>query len=32
VTFAGSLDQLAAALRARGFNVTQGSNALRISR
>ncbi|UIP07937.1 heavy-metal-associated domain-containing protein [Erythrobacter sp. SDW2] len=32
VTFAGTLDQLAAALRARGFNVTQGSNALRISR
>lgn len=32
VTFAGSLEQLAAALRARGFNVTQGSNALRISR
>lgn len=32
VTYAGSLDQLAAALRARGFTVTQGSNALRISR
>lgn len=32
VTYNGSLDQLAAALRARGFNVTQGSNALRISR
>jgi len=32
VTFAGSLEQLAAALRVRGFNVTQGSNALRISR
>lgn len=32
VTFAGTLDQLAAALRARGFSVTQGSNALRISR
>lgn len=32
VGFAGSLEQLAAALRARGFTVTQGSNALRISR
>ncbi|WP_435417103.1 heavy-metal-associated domain-containing protein [Parerythrobacter aurantius] len=32
VSFSGSLDQLAAALRARGFTVTQGSNALRISR
>lgn len=32
VTFAGSLDELAAALRARGFTVRQGSNALAISR
>ncbi|WFL76499.1 heavy-metal-associated domain-containing protein [Altererythrobacter arenosus] len=32
VSFGGSLDQLAAALRQRGFNVTQGSNALAISR
>ena len=32
VTYSGSLDQLAGALRARGFTVTQGSNALRISR
>ncbi|MFZ9395317.1 MAG: heavy-metal-associated domain-containing protein [Erythrobacter sp.] len=32
VTFAGSLDELAAALRARGFSVQQGSNALLISR
>ncbi|TRD12198.1 heavy-metal-associated domain-containing protein [Erythrobacter insulae] len=32
VTYAGSLDQLAAALRARGFAVTQGANALAISR
>lgn len=32
VSYAGSLEQLAGALRARGFTVTQGSNALRISR
>jgi len=32
VSFAGSLADLAAALRARGFNVTQGANALAISR
>jgi len=32
VSFSGSLDQLAAALRGRGFAVTQGSNALAISR
>ena len=32
VSYGGSLDQLAAALRARGFNVSQGSNALAISR
>lgn len=32
VSFAGSLDELAAALRARGFNVRQGANALAISR
>lgn len=32
VTYAGTLDQLAAALRARGFTVTQGSNSLAISR
>lgn len=32
VSYSGSLEQLAGALRARGFNVTQGSNALRISR
>lgn len=32
VTFAGSLDELAAALRGRGFTVQQGSNALLISR
>ncbi len=32
VTFAGSLDELAAALRARGFTVVQGSSALAISR
>lgn len=32
VTYAGSLDQLAAALRARGFTVVQGSSALAISR
>lgn len=32
VTYAGTLDQLAAALRARGFSVNQGSNALAISR
>ncbi|MEL6878076.1 MAG: heavy-metal-associated domain-containing protein [Pseudomonadota bacterium] len=32
VTYGGSLDELAAALRARGFNVRQGANALAISR
>lgn len=32
VTYAGSLDQLAAALRARGFRVSQGATALSISR
>jgi hypothetical protein len=32
VSYAGTLEQLAGALRARGFTVTQGSNALRISR
>jgi len=32
VTFAGDLSALAAALRARGWQVTQGSNALGISR
>lgn len=32
VSYAGSLEQLAAALRARGFAVTQGANALAISR
>lgn len=32
VSYAGSLDELAAALRARGFTVQQGSNALLISR
>ncbi len=32
VSYGGSLEQLAAALRARGFSVTQGSNALAISR
>lgn len=32
VSYAGSLDQLAAALRAQGFNVQQGSNALLITR
>ena len=32
VTFSGSLDQLAATLRQRGFTVNQGSNALSISR
>jgi hypothetical protein len=32
VSFAGSLDQLAAALRARGFTVTQGSSTLSIRR
>lgn len=31
VSFAGSLDQLAAALQAQGYNVRQGSNALAIS-
>ncbi len=32
VSYGGSIEQLAAALRARGFTVTQGSNALAISR
>ncbi|MDC0886345.1 heavy-metal-associated domain-containing protein [Altererythrobacter sp.] len=32
VTYGGSLDQLAGALRSRGFTVNQGSNALAISR
>jgi hypothetical protein len=32
VSFAGTLAELAAALRARGWNVTQGANALAISR
>ena len=32
VSFAGSLDDLAAALEARGFNVRRGANALAISR
>lgn len=32
VTYAGSLDELAAALEARGFNVRRGANALAISR
>ncbi len=32
VTYGGSLGELAGALRARGFTVTQGSNALAISR
>lgn len=32
VTYGGSLEQLASALRQRGFSVTQGSNALAISR
>jgi hypothetical protein len=32
VTYAGSLDQLAAALRSRGFRVSQGGGALSISR
>jgi hypothetical protein len=32
VTFAGSLDELAAALEARGFAVRRGANALAISR
>jgi len=32
VSYGGTLDQLAAALRARGFAVTQGSSALAISR
>lgn len=32
VSYGGSLDELAGALRARGFNVQQGSNALAISR
>ena len=32
VSYGGSADQLAAALRARGFSVTQGGNSLSISR
>jgi hypothetical protein len=32
VSFAGSIDDLAAALKARGFTVRQGGNALAISR
>jgi len=32
VSYGGSLAELAGALRARGFNVNQGSNALAISR
>ncbi len=32
VSYGGTLEQLAAALRSRGFTVTQGSNALAISR
>ena len=32
VSFGGSLDELAAGLRARGYNVTQGADALAISR
>ena len=32
VSFGGSLDQLAAALRSRGYTVRQGSNAIAISR
>lgn len=32
VSFAGSIDELAAALRARGFSVRQGGSALSISR
>lgn len=32
VSYAGSLGQLAAALRARGYTVQQGSDALAISR
>ena len=32
VSFAGDLSELAAALRARGFNVSQGANSLSISR
>lgn len=32
VSYAGSIEQLAAALKGRGFNVNQGSNALAISR
>lgn len=32
VSYGGTLDELAAALRARGFNVRQGANALAISR
>jgi hypothetical protein len=32
VSYGGDLDELAAALRARGFTVRQGANALAISR
>ena len=32
VTFAGTIEELAAALRSRGFNVNQGAGALSISR
>lgn len=32
VSYGGTIDQLAAALRGRGFTVTQGNNALAISR
>ena len=32
VTYAGSIGDLAGALRSRGFSVNQGSNALAISR
>ncbi len=32
VTYAGSISELAAALRSRGFNVSQGGNTLAISR
>ena len=32
VSFAGTADQLAAALRARGFTVRQSGNSLAISR
>jgi hypothetical protein len=32
VSFAGSLEELAAALEARGFTVLRGANALAVSR